>query len=74
MDGEPDFYAKEEEVSVTIISQSTGQQGRPPIPEKWTRVISLEQTDLENLKTHILATDLLLVQGFQPPQADDPEE
>ena len=48
-------------------------RGRPRIPEKWTRVISLEHQDLENLKTHIIATDLLLVSGFQG-KRDEPQD
>ena len=34
----------------------------------------MEHTDLENLKTHLLSTDLLLVQGWQPPPDSLPEE
>ena len=34
----------------------------------------MEHTDLENLKTHLLSTDLLLVQGWQPPPDSFPEE
>ena len=61
---EPDLPEQEEEVSSSGVSQAPRMRGRPPIPEKWTQVISMEHHDLENLKTHILSSDLLLVQGF----------
>ena len=61
---EPDLPVQEEEVSSSAVSQATGMRGRLPIPEKWTQVISMEHHDLENLKTHAIASDLLLVQGF----------
>ena len=34
----------------------------------------MEHHDLENLKTHILASDLLVAQGFQPPALTLEEE
>ena len=49
------------------MSLSTGKRGRTPIPKRWIQVISLECHDLENLKTHILATILLIVKEYYPP-------
>ena len=65
-----DPIEQDEEVSDTSKSQSTDKPGRPAIPEKWTRVISFKNDDLENPKTHIIANDLLLVTGFQAEEAD----
>ena len=64
-----------EEAEESIQSQSTVKRGRPAIPEKWTQVISMEHHDLENLKTHIIATDLLLAEGYQaqPPSLQEEE-
>ena len=61
---EPDLLVQEEEVSSSAVSQATEKRGRPPIPEKWTKVISMEHHNLDNLKTHVIASDLLLAQGF----------
>ena len=44
----------------SISSAGTKSRGRKKIPERWTRVISLEQDDLENVKTYELASDLIL--------------
>ena len=68
-----DPVEQEEEVEDSVRSQSTGKRGRPAIPEKWTRVIRLADQDLDNIKTHIIATDLLLVQGYQG-NRDEPQD
>ena len=56
---------QEVEVTYSAQSQSTGKRGRPAIPEKWTQVISLDKDNLDSLKTHIIANDLMLMTGFQ---------
>ena len=37
-----------------------GRPGRKKIPEQWTRVISVQQDDLDNLQTYDLGPELLL--------------
>ena len=53
-EGEVDLQAS------SISSVKSKPRGRPRIPERWTRVISLKDDDLEGLKVYELATDLLL--------------
>ena len=48
----------DEERSESSISRSS--RGRAPIPEQWTRVISLKNDNLENLRVYPIATDLHL--------------
>ena len=59
-----DPLSVDEEATESVPSQSTAKRGRPRIPEKWTQVISLEHHDLDNLKMHVIATDLLLAEGW----------
>ena len=35
-------------------------RGRPRIPESWSRVISIQHDDLEKLRVHELAPDLMM--------------
>ena len=48
----------------SVSSISSKPRGRRRIPECWTRVISMENDDVESLKTHVLATDLLVGAGL----------
>ena len=41
-----------------------GQRGRPRIKECWTRVISLQQDNLDQPRLHVVATDLLLASNY----------
>ena len=41
-----------------------GQRGRPRIQECWTRVISMQQDDLDQPRLHVVATDLLLASNY----------
>ena len=48
------------------ISKQSSQKkcrGRPKMPEKWTRVISINYDALDKLKSYQLNTDLLLAAG-----------
>ena len=47
----------------SIESQSQASRGRPRIPEKWTRVMNVDSANLANIKTHAIASDLLLSSG-----------
>ena len=54
----------DEDAAVSVNSQSVKSRGRPRIQEQWSRVISVDVDNLENLKTFPLATDLLLADGI----------
>ena len=49
------------EVEESFASSVSSKRGRPRIPEQWTKVISLDHDDLENLRMHVLATDLKMM-------------
>ena len=55
-------------------SLSVKSRGRPRIPEQWTRVLSLDRDNLENLKTFQLAQDLLMADGVPKPKGKVKEE
>jgi hypothetical protein len=40
-------------------------RGRPRIPEQWSKVLSIHNVDLLNLKAHLISTDLLLAEGYE---------
>ena len=44
-------------------SASQGR-GRPKIQESWTRVINIADINLDNLRTYVIATDLLVASGL----------
>ena len=51
------------------------KRGRKPIPEQWTRVISISTDNLNDLRIFPLATDLLVEQGYEKSRkrAGEPE-
>ena len=53
-----------EEVEESVGSSLQSRRGRPRIPEQWTRVISLEHDELDQVKSHVLATDLMLTKNL----------
>ena len=56
------------------MSSAPSKRGRPRIPESWTKVISLSHMDLEKIKVHVIATDLLMQQGIPGvDKTNDPE-
>ena len=58
-DVDADEELKDESLDVSVESLKS-KRGRPKVPEQWSRVISLSEDDLENLKGFELAPDLLL--------------
>ena len=53
----------------SIPSQSQRSRGRPRIQEKWTRVVNVNETDANSVRTYSVANDLLLAAGLP----DEPE-
>jgi hypothetical protein len=45
-------------------SKAPAKRGRPKIPERWTRVISVHSDDLSTLRTYELGPELLLDQSL----------
>ena len=45
---------------LTISSKSKKQRGRPRIPERWTRVVNVESNSAYDIKTYVVATELLV--------------
>ena len=45
-------------------AQTKSKRGRPSIPDKWTRVISVHTDDLSNIKTYDLGPELIFDQGL----------
>ena len=43
----------------------TGKRRREKLPEMWTRVISMSNDNLQELKVYQIAPDLLLNQGYE---------
>ena len=60
-----DLDAEQEEGdrSQSVGTQSVRSRGRPRIPEKWSRIISINRDSLDSLRTFPLSTDLLLASG-----------
>ena len=42
------------------IGERQTKRGRPAIPDKWTRVISIRSDDLEKIRTFDIGSELLL--------------
>ena len=57
---EGDSDDKDEEIKNNENQENTTKRGRPRIPEKWTRVISVHNDCLDNLRTFELGPELLL--------------
>ena len=51
-----------------------GQRGRPRIQESWTRVISLQQDNLDQPRLHVVATDLLMASSYPYQDVDTSTE
>ena len=54
----------EEEPDREEESKVQRRRGRQPVPERWTRVMSIHTDDLSNIKTYELASELLLDQNL----------
>ena len=51
---------------------AVSKRGAPKIPEQWSRIISVYGDNLRHAKAYSTATDMMMVQGFQPvPFAED---
>ena len=50
-----------QDIEDSFASSISSKRGRTRIPEQWTKVISLDQDDLEKIKMHVLANDLKLM-------------
>ena len=57
---EQDSDDPNEEQKDPDCSTQTKKRGRPFIPERWTRVISVHNDDLSQIQTYELASDLIL--------------
>ena len=53
-------FLDNQSLDVSVNSNGSKKRGRRKIPEQWSRVISLSQDDLTNLKVFELAPDLLM--------------
>ena len=62
------------EDEVRDADPSLSKRGAPKIPEQWSRVISVYGDDLTKVKAYITATDMMIVQGFQPLPFDEDED
>ena len=60
-EGHPQDSDDSEQDQIPNPDQANGtKRGRPRIPEKWTRVISVFSDPLDNIRTFDLAPELLL--------------
>ena len=50
----------------SLESQTPSKRGRRRIPEQWTKVVSLENTMNQNVKTYVIANDLMLACQIPP--------
>ena len=64
-------YAESEVLS--DISNNS-KRGRPRIPEKWTRVLSLNHHGVGDVKVEVLATALLMAANLPRPHIVDSDE
>ena len=64
-------YADSEVLS--DISKNSAR-GRPRIPEKWTRVLSLNHHGVDDVKVEVLATALLMAANLPRPHIVDSDE
>ena len=53
-----DIMDQQVEEVESLSEASAPVRGRPLIPERWTRVISLNDSEKQAIKTHKLADDL----------------
>ena len=56
---------EDKESAHSSITSGTRTRGRLRIPEQWSRVICLNTDDLDDLKVHLLAPDLLLANAMR---------
>ena len=70
---DPNALNQQPDPAESVESQPSRKRGRPRIPEQWTQVLSLDGGDGIRMKSHLISTDLLLVQGIPnvpPPRRD----
>ena len=48
------------------LEQGPSKRGAKKVPEQWTRVINVQDDDPGQIRAYVLATDLLVIDGFQP--------
>ena len=51
---------------VSVESQTPSKRGRHRIPEQWTKVVSLENQKSQNVKTYVIANDLMMASQIPP--------
>ena len=49
------------------VAGPSAKRGSPRIPDKWTRVISVHNDDLSNIRTYDLGPELLMDASLGPP-------
>ena len=59
-----DYVDPEENDESSVEAPIKKKKGRPQIPEKWTRVVNVDSSALDSLRTFEIKTDLLLAAGL----------
>ena len=55
-----------QDVVESVESLPSRSRGRPSIPDQWSQVLSLDGGNEIRIKTYLISTDKLLVQGIPP--------
>ena len=63
-----DPYDGEAAEVMSNASEANTKRGRHRIPECWTKVVSISCDNLQNIRGHNIATDLLVNEGVEPPK------
>ena len=66
-----DFVDPEENDEPSAHSEVEPARGRQKIQEKWSRVVNINSASVENLRTFVLASDLLYASALPKSVADN---